>query len=179
MFLVETILKIGLGTTSPLSPVVEQMERKNVLGLSVGTHKMGVALFKGNILKAWQVKNYDGVWSTMKLRAIVQTIERYIKDHSVAFVTLKVPEVSRTSPAIEMLTDGLIQLCKGKNVQVLTCTIMDLKTYCKAKNKNELIQYVLSRHPELYPVFAKSQNVKKVYYVKIFEAVLASMLHEL
>ena len=150
--------------------------KDNILGLSVGTQLMGLALMRGRSLEDWQVKNFEGKWSNMKLRIIVQTVGRYIQDHAVNFVALKVPEECRSSPSIEMLTDALIRLCESKNIPLYTFTITDLKTYCRAGNKKELIQYVLAIYPELSCVSAKSQKIKKVYYVKIFEAVLASML---
>ncbi|MDP1725542.1 MAG: hypothetical protein Q8M15_02070 [Bacteroidota bacterium] len=153
-----------------------QNQKNNILGLSVGTQLMGMALVKGSFLEDWQVKNFEGSWTNMKLRIIIQTIERYIKDHSVSFVALKVPELSRSSPAIEKLTDALLSLCEKINIQVNTYTIADLKNFCDVKNKEELMQYVLALYPELSKVFAKTQKVKKVYYVKIFEAVLATMV---
>lgn len=153
-----------------------QNQKDNILGLSVGTQLMGMALMKGRSLEDWQVKNFEGKWSNMKLRIIVQTVDRYIQDHSVRLVALKVPEECRSSSALEMLTDALIRLCESKNIPLNTFTITDLKMYCGAINKKELVQYILAIYPELSSVSAKSQKVKKVYYVKIFEAVLASML---
>lgn len=153
-----------------------QNQKDSFLGLSVGTQLLGIALKKGESLEDWQVKNFEGVWSKHKLRIISQTISRYIQDHSVKYVALKVPEDNRCSPAIEMLINELIRLCNDLKVEYSIYTITDLKIYCGARNKSELMQYVLAHHPELSQVFAKTKKVKKVYYVKIFEAVLATML---
>ena len=150
--------------------------KNNILGISVGTQLMGLALKKDQSLEDWQVKNFEGVWSKTKLKIILQTVERYILDHSVKGAAMKVPENCRSSPAIEMLVKELICLCDRLNITVSIYTINDLKMFCGASNKSELMQFVLARHPELSHVFAKTQKVKKVYYVKIFEAVLSTML---
>lgn len=153
-----------------------QNQKDNVLGISVGTQLLGMALKKGESLEEWQVKNFEGAWSKHKLRIICFCVSKYIQDHFVKTVILKVPESNRSSPAIEMLINGIKTLCRELNADVSIYTISDLKSYCEAQNKAELMQYVLAHHPELSQVFAKTKKVKKVYYVKIFEAVLATML---
>lgn len=152
------------------------MQKNNILGLSVGTQLMGLARINKRSLEDWQVKNFEGNWSKMKLKIILLFVERYIQEHGVTSVVLKIPEPCNSSSAIEMLTNSLIWLCESKNIRVHTCTIVDLKQLCGATNKSELIQYVIALYPELSHVFAKSQKVKKVYYARIFEAVLATLL---
>lgn len=151
-------------------------QKNNILGISVGTQIMGLALKKGFVLEDWQVKNFEGVWSKRKLKIISFTVSKYIRDNRVQFVALKVPEANRSSSAVEVLVKELKRMCRDNNIEMWTCTIKELKLFCGAKNKAELMQYVLAKQPELSQVFAKTQKVKKVYYVKIFEAVLATML---
>lgn len=151
-------------------------QKNSILGISVGTQLMGLALKNGIALEDWQVKNFEGVWSKRKLKVISITVSRYIKDNNVQYVALKVPEDNKSSDAMKKLLKELKRVCMAQNVELWTCTINELKLCCGAKNKAELMQYVLARHPELSQVFAKTQKVKKVYYVKIFEAVMASML---
>lgn len=151
-------------------------QKNNILGISVGTQLMGLALKNGIALEDWQVKNFEGVWSKRKLKIISLTVSRYIKEKNVQYVALKVPEDNKSSEAMKTLLKELQRVCVGQNVELLTCTINELKLCCGANNKEELMKYVLARHPELSQVFVKTQKVKKVYYVKIFEAVMASML---
>jgi len=153
-----------------------QNQKNKYLGISVGTQLMGLALKNEVTLEDWQVKNFEGVWSRVKLRIITLSVLKYVKDNSVRSVALKVPDMKRSSPALELLVKELKRACIGINVEVMTYTIDELKLACGVKNKSEMMQKVLSNHPELSHVFAKTQKVKKVYYVKIFEAVMASML---
>lgn len=146
------------------------------LGLSVGTQLTGLALMKDRSLELWRVKNFESSWSKGKLQYIVQTIERYLEDYSVTSVMLKVPEPCRSSPALGMLTEAIIRLCERKGALVDTCTSADLKKYCGARNRKEMMHWVVLKYPELTHVFGKAKRVKKVYYVRIFEAVLATML---
>ncbi len=152
------------------------MERKNILGLSIGTQLMGLAYVKDGVLHEWEVKNFDGKWSKMKLRIILLSIERYIDLNEIHAIGMKVPETSNSSSAVELLIKDVLKLCDRKNVPVKCCTITELKTRCGVTNREELIQYSLALFPELSKDFAKSRSVKKVYYVKTFEAVLVTLL---
>lgn len=153
------------------------MQKDRNLGLSVGTQLMGLARLNGRNLEDWQVKNFEGKWSKIKLKIILQAIERYMVEFSVTHVYLKVPEACRSSVAIEELTKGIMRLCEDKRVPVTTYTIVELKRFCNAGNKAELMDYVLSLYPELTHVFKQSRKVKRVYYVKIFEAVASTQVN--
>lgn len=153
-----------------------QNQKNKFLGISVGTQLMGLALRNVSTLEDWQVKNFEGIWSKSKLRIINSIVIKYINENSVRSVAIKVPEPNRSSPALKELIKGLNKSCLDSGLEVITYTINELKLACGVKNKSEMMQMVLSIHPELSHVFAKTQKVKKVYYVKIFEAVVASML---
>lgn len=153
------------------------MPKDIILGLSVGTQLMGLARLNGNALEDWQVKNFEGNWSKIKLKIILQTIERYMEEHRVTAVALKVPEACRSSNAVEEVTNGILWLCERKSVPVATYTINELKSLCNASNKAELMEYILNLYPELTHVFKQTQKVKRVYYVKIFEAVASTKVN--
>lgn len=152
------------------------MLKGTVLGLSVGTQLMGLAMVQKGSLEDWQVKTFSGKWDWIKLKAISLNIERYINRHGIASVILKVPEPCRSSPAIEQLTKSLVRVCEQKSVQVRLCTINDLKDICEANNKTELMKATLVHYPELTYLLDRAKKDKKIYYVKIFEAVLATLL---
>lgn len=147
-----------------------------VLGLSLGTQLMGLAIVKGRQLQLWEVKNFEGKWSNHKLQCILRTVDRYMEDNQVSSVVLKIPESCRSSPALETLTEAIMKRCTQRGIQCHTCTSPELKTYCAVRNRRELMQYVVTRHPELTHVLKKAKQVRKVYYVRIFEAVLATYL---
>jgi hypothetical protein len=152
------------------------MRKETVLGLSVGTQLMGLSLVRNDTLVDWQVKNFEGKWTKIKLKIILLSIERYIKQNAVTVVKLKVPESCRSSPAVKQLTYELVRLCERENVPVGTCTIADLKLFYDVRNKRELMQTAVMQYPELTYMLTKANEVKRIYYAKMFEAVLATLL---
>lgn len=152
------------------------MQKDTVLGLSVGTKLMGLAYVRNGILEDWQVKTFDGKWNRNKQKAIVRVVDRHIERYGIKKVILKVPGSCRSSPAVHALTQALICLCERKSIPVSTCTINRLKDMCEVNNKTELMQATLVHFPELTYLLAKTRETQKIYYVKIFEAVLATLL---
>ena len=146
------------------------------LGLSLGTRLTGLVLMTGRSLELWKVKNFDQRWSEKKLSYIVKALEYYMDDYLIESVTIKIPEPCRSSFALERLTEALLRLCERKGIRADTCTTPDLKSYCHVRNRRELMDYVTRLYPELGHVRGKAGRVKKVYYVKIFEAVLAALM---
>lgn len=146
------------------------------LGISLGTRLTGLALVTGRMLELWQVKNFDEKWSEKKLSHIVKTLERYLEDYLILSVTIKVSEPCRSSFALERLTEALMRLCERKGIKVDTCTTNDLKSFCASRNRREMMDYVTQLYPELDHVRGKASRIKKVYYVKIFEAVLSALI---
>lgn len=147
------------------------------LGLSLGTRLTGLALLTDRSLELWQVKNFEEKWSERKLVHIIKTIEEYLETYAIIFVNIKISEPCRSSIALEQLTEALIGLCQRKRIRVNTCTNPELKMYCNARNRRELMNYVANLYPELGHVRGKAGRVKKIYYVKIFEAVLSALMN--
>lgn len=152
------------------------MPEETVLALSVGTQFMGLALVCGHSLDDWKVKNFEGAWSKLKLKGIVNFVERYLKAHSIDRMVLKVPEPCRSSPAVESLTEALRWLCQEETIPVKTCTISDLKTAYNVKNKAELMSLVIAEFPELSYMQRRAQGNTRVYHDKMFEAVLSTRI---
>ncbi len=152
------------------------MPKDTVLGLSIGTQLMGLVLARGKLLEDWRMKNFEGTWSKVKLKFIVQFIERYMKRYGVTVLILKIPEPCRSSPAVEALTEALIRMCEREHIPVKTCTIADLKVFFQVQNKTELIQVARHHYSELSYLDSKKNDVQKIYYARIFEAALATML---
>ena len=146
------------------------------LGISLGTRLTGLALMTGRSLELWQIKNFEERWSERKLASIVKTIDRYLEDYAIIAVTIKIPEPCRSSFAIVRLTEVLMRLCERKGIRANTCTTNDLKLYCNVRNRREMMTYATKLYPELGHVKEKADRVKKVYYVKIFEAVLSALI---
>jgi hypothetical protein len=136
---------------------------------------LGMILLVGDTLRDWQVKTFPGPWSDNKLRIIKLTIERYVMRHKVEIIALKLPEGIETSHAVRQLLTMITKLGKDRMVAVYTATVADLKAHAKVRNKKELMRYCLLYYPELGFAFKKAESVKRIYYVRIFEAVVAAM----
>ena len=153
-----------------------------VLGISLGTTRIGVAVAGKRGLIDWQIKAFDDRWSDVKLNAILNTLESILEHHQITRVALKVPHDGRCSPALKILSSQFKKSAKEKNVQVYVYSINSLKTHwCpeeKSTSRKKLMEAVVSKYPELTHKYRKACKSKYTYHFKLFEAVALTDLLE-
>ena len=143
-----------------------------VLGISLGTRQIGIAVIRNGHLLDWRTKSYPEKWSKGKVEKILSAIEMMIIHQAISCISCKVPD----KPVDEV--NQLLQELKKKAAEFRNdfnlCTLSDLKN--KTENKNELMKDIVSKHPELLSMLKKEERNKHTYYSKMFEAVAAGYL---
>jgi len=153
-----------------------------VLGISPGTRTVGLAVLHGTLTE-YRIRRFPGRWSEQKARKIITAIETLIDTHSITRVSCKVNHPSRRSANLDMLTEGIIKLCKRKGVKVRLYTLKNIYNHTHGRtvesryiNKRMLMEKLVSRYPILGREQLREHSNKHPYHVKIFEAVaLADM----
>jgi RNase H-fold protein (predicted Holliday junction resolvase) len=146
-----------------------------MIGLSLGTRVIGLAIVKQGRLEFWGTKVFTGAWSARKLVHILNTLETYIKNYNIGCIFIKRPESPQTSEGLEELIDGVKALAKRLHVAFREYSLSDLKNYCNgAETKKEVISYILIHYPEVGKgIHFTTRNTP--YHLKCIEAV--AMVH--
>ena len=156
-----------------------QKERIAVLGISIGTRRVGIAILKDNELVDWRVKTFKGQWCSYKLSAIQRWFEKVAEFYSVDAIALKIPGLIESSPGLKDLI-GYCRAqfnCKGINVAVFT--IGDLKAQFLPQgrnNKKALLECITEKFPEVYLASRKEKSNRNPHYISMFEAIGAAHL---
>jgi hypothetical protein len=147
---------------------------RSILGLSIGTKHIGIAVEDGKELVEWRVRRFRGKWSDDKLHTILRYLEKIIIKHQVEAITVKIPETHYHTLAFTALKNSLTTLAKEKNIPIYGYTIRDLKSWYRVQGntfKEALMEAMLDLRPELKHEYLKEKKYKTGYYIRIFEAV--------
>jgi len=162
-----------------------------ILGISLSTNRLGLAIWNKGELTHWQVKGFDETYSKKKMKRIWRTIEMTIERHGVSVIGMKLPPKYTYS-------DGVSQSLKYITAKVLekgiTIYFYDLEAiglhFLKSKliDKSKLAECISDTYPQLKHEFLKLSKClckmkrdclklsKCHYHMKIFEAVGAMEL---
>ena len=158
-------------TTTIVSAITD---KQTVLGISPGTRVTGIAVFHDGELMEWKVKTINGAWSKLKLSLLTSYIGKTIDRYAARSMVVKILHESKSSSGLNMLIASLNLLAKEKRCLYYTCTIKDLKSLYKTytvKNKDDLVEAICRKHPELIFVRNKEKKNRYRYYTKMFEAI--------
>jgi hypothetical protein len=154
-------------------------EKMNVLGISMGTRRIGVAIVSDVELVEWHVKVFRGQWGATKLHMIKKHLEKLAVFYGVQVVAMKLPSQVRSSLGLRQLTRKLRQLCERNSITIKEYTLAHLKDYCfpgTKRNKSALIEHVATRYPEVYAAGRREWRNRNPHYTKMFEAIAAADL---
>lgn len=153
------------------------MASAKVLGVSLGTRLIGIAILNGKRLDDWQVKSFRALWSEKKLAAIADMIERYVVDFKITHLAIKVPTPNTDSPAVRQIISAIESIAKENGIEYKHRTMRQLKLAligtCES-NKLALTDFILQKYPELETEYLRQKDIKMVYHSKVFEAVAAA-----
>lgn len=150
------------------------MRSKIVLGISLGTKYVGLAVYEKNRLTYYRVKTFYGRWNAAKLKRILATIDNKITRRNVTHIAFKVPEQVHGSGNIEELVEGIHTLCSKRNIQTKRYSLAHFKRPTKDGriSKRAVAERLIQKHPELTSRFHKEYKyIGKAYYFKMFEAI--------
>jgi len=151
-------------------------EKENIiLGISLGTRRLGMAVGSQNELIDWQMKVFAQTYSKKKARKIWRTVEQTILKYGITVIGMKLsPNYSRTdglSHCIKYISEKAIE--KG-----IVLFFYDLQAiadhFLKSESisKKEFAEKIAEKYPELKREIFKMGD--SLHNFKMFEAV-ASM----
>lgn len=145
----------------------------NILGISIGTRNVGLAVMRMRKLTDYRIRTFAGAWNDEKCESIWGTIEAIIKQHSITDMTVKLPPTSHQSANIRQLINGITELGKWFHIEVHTCTMQDIKELYGTSGRNAhkgLAAAIIERYPEVRTHGTKSKR-SEAYNAKLYEAV--------
>jgi len=146
---------------------------RNVLGISLGTRTVGLAVFYKGKLSDWRMKTFYDKWSDVKCTAILGMIEKMVLRNGSSAIAIKTPIPELCSENIRRLLEGVQALSLKHRTTFLHCTIHDLKARYSPEyrvHKDIFISTMLERYPRLAGIYEKKKRHGS-YYDKIFEAI--------
>jgi hypothetical protein len=154
-------------------------KNQGVLGLSIGTRKIGTALITNAHLDCARVWVFPGRWNDKKLHKMLHKLNRKVHKYHITSITIKVPSATHHTIGLKALIAAIKEYCKDNAIWLHVCTIKELKGHGYAegrKNKKILVQTLGDKYPRLYHKAQKEQVNRNQHYTKMFEAVAAAEL---
>jgi Holliday junction resolvasome RuvABC endonuclease subunit len=150
-----------------------QKEQPKTLAISQGSRYIGFAAFRGPELLDWGVRVIRAKTSRGKIQIataiLVEAIERFRPDT----LAVKQLHASRSSSALNGLTDSITELACRRKIRVCRYSIGQLKAaLCpEAKgNKRRLAEEVAALYPVLAHDLQKEMTNRNPYHLRMFEA---------
>lgn len=150
-----------------------------VIGISIGSRKIGVAIITKTNIDCAKVWVFPGRWNEKKLYRILQRMHRKVKKFSVTSLSLKVPTPTHHTTGLKQLIVSIKGYCAKQNILVHMCTIQELKAHGISdgrKNKKVLVQALGDKYPQLHHIAQKELNNRNSHHTKMFEAIAAAEL---
>lgn len=151
-----------------------------VLGLSVGTRYIGIAVFEGATLKSWREKAFHGPWSVHKLDKILKAVRTEIELYPPVALGLKCVHRSRISSGLERLIKAINSLAEQRKLPVYKYPVGTLiRTFVTNKprpTRKDMARALASLYPILQMEAERELKSRIPYYMWLFEAVAAGLL---
>jgi len=150
-----------------------------VMGMSLGTQKIGIVVLQNNLPIVHKVAAFNGRWNEQKLHTILRSIASVRVRNHVTAVSIKIPRPSHHTAGLKALIGAIKEKYKAANIPLHICTIKELKAHGITegrKNRKQLVQAMAIKYPDLYTKAVKSQQSPIAYHTKMFEAVAAAEL---
>ena len=155
---------------------------QNILGISLGTRLMGIAVKYDGELTDFRVRTFYGAWNSEKQKEMIESILETINKYDIQKIVVKTPKPFHCSQSINDLTNEILRLAQKFGIRVIVCTISMLVRNNKehaVHNKQSLIQSIIRKYPlhrQLVDLYDKERKKHAPYYVKLFEAIACTEL---
>lgn len=153
----------------------KEMAEGTILGISLGTRHVGIALLRKGKLFDWRLKTYKGIWSKSKLQKILNDIEEMLITQCITHVACKLPFKHQESN-VQRILEGIQAQAEQYGISLHLYSIADLRKGIGSdiSNKKDIAERLVIRYPELITSLTKEKGAKNAYYIKMLEAVAAS-----
>lgn len=144
-----------------------------ILGLSINSRKISLAVLHANNLLDSRVRLFRGTWSLEKQTRMLDCIRLYIEGHQITGVAIALLKPHQSNPETNALYDLVKALCNQKNILVSTFHPSSLYSFCNAEkpSKHQMMEAIANCYPELIMLYRKETQNSSKYYYKLFEAV--------
>ena len=150
----------------------------NILGISIGTRNVGLAIIRLRRLTDYRIRTFPGKWTPEKCEDIWEVIETLIVRNGITDITVKVPPASHSSENLDELVRGIKGFGILFKIKVHCCTISDIKlpyTGTVKGNKQAMVAALIEKYPELRNERGTSKRAQ-AYNAKLFEAIACAEL---
>ena len=145
---------------------------KVILGISLGTRRVGLAICTRNGLIDWRMRIFKETYSRKKVKRIWRVIEQAIERYGVTAVGMKIPHKSLRSEGINQCLKEITTRIVAKDIPLYFYEIETIEGYylkSKVKNKTALAEVIAEKYPLLKNEYFRLGKSK--YNMKIFEAI--------
>src|ERR1019366_978172 len=156
------------------------MEHTVILGLSVNTRMLGLAVISGNRLVDYHIQLRKEAWTPRKGELILASLQPWFERYSIKNVALSIPYEKQTSSQTKELLASLKRYFSEKKIHLSSYPSKTLYSICQeaeTKTKKEMMRKLTEAYPELLLAYTREMRNKNKYYVKLFEAVGVAMIH--
>ena len=156
------------------------MEPKVILGLSMNTRMLGLAIISGNHLMDYHIQLRKETWTLRKKELIVASLVPWCESYSIKNIALSTSYEKQTSTQTKELFESLKSHCSKKKINIFSYHAKTLHQFCeeaKTKAKKEIMKMLALKYPELSYYYQKEMRNKNKYYIKLFEAVGVATIH--
>lgn len=158
------------------------MEVPAILGLSVNTRMLGLAILIGGRLEDYHIQLRKQPWTPLKREQIVASLHPWCTRYTITNIALSIPYETQTSQETKELLQAITKAFKEKRMRVSLYDPPALYELCQKASKTPkkaIMRFLAEQYPELHRLFEKEQRNRNKYYVKLFEAVgVARLLYE-
>lgn len=151
-------------------------KEKYIIGISLGTNVMGIAVIQGKSLVYWQTKTIKGIWSEKKLHKCISSIDRVFRKFNISNCGIKIIHPSQVSPGYSRLQEAIEKVFYIEDIPVWKLDMNDLRTFCGIKEKCPK-EFMASYLQNLYPEWNMEQYLNS-YYFKVQEAIISALIVE-
>lgn len=150
---------------------------RTILGISLGTRSIGIAIIKNRQLNDCRIKTFPEKWSERKQKRIVTFLSSVLHGYHIQTLAIKLPHPIRGSRWLCGLLTEIQSIASRLHIDVHIYYIEDIKWLCnEVGNKKELGEYIVQLYPEVRYEYEKDKNDKHGYYIKLFEAIASAHL---
>ncbi len=156
------------------------MEHQKVLGLSLNTRMVGLAVIGGTLLIDYQISLRKGAWSLNKRNKVLTSLQSWCTSYTIINIALATPHENQSNEQINELLESIKAHCKSNKIKICSYPPQAVYRFCEEnqpRTKKEVMKKMCELYPELLTCFNKEKRNKNKYYVKLFDAVALATIH--
>jgi RNase H-fold protein (predicted Holliday junction resolvase) len=152
---------------------------QSIIGISIGTRSIGIAVIRKGQLLDWQMKSFKGRMNQQKLYMISGAVLKLMREYNSSEVVFKMPDKSQAYTNIALLKKHLTKSLTAHKDSIYFYSLSDIKSSLDVsiRNKQRLLEWGASNYRQLKIVYLKELKNKNSYYIKLFEAVAVLHIH--